>query len=407
VLLLRSNEFVPTAKIVDELWGERPPATAVKTVQVFVSSLRKVLGEGSLETRPGGYLLKVAPEAIDCERFERLLEQGRQLLQRGDARPAGELLREGLSLWRGPPLADFQYEQFARNEVGRLEELRLVAAELRLETDLALGRHAEVAGELEALVRDHPLRERLRELLMRALYRSGRQADALAVYQDARATLVDELGLDPGHALQELEKAILRQDPALDLVAAPPSAEVREERKTVTVLLCDVVTYTEHGERLDPESLRPLVSQYLDQVATVVGRHEGTIAQFVGDEVMAVFAVSGVHDDALRAVRAAVELRDALRELGVEVRIGLNTGEVIAGNPALGRGFVTGDPVAVAKRLEQAAAPGEIVLGEATRALVGEAAEVSPAKSSGPRGGSKPVPAFRLLQVNGPREPAS
>src|SRR5690242_19519508 len=291
VLLLRPNELVPTPRIVDELWGEQPPATAVKTVQVFVSHLRKVLGDGTLETQPGGYVVKVAPGSLDCQRFESLLDDGRRLLGEGDARQAGELLRKALALWRGPPLADFQYESFARNEIGRLDELRLVACELRLEADLALGRHAEVVGELEALVRDQPLRERPRRLLMLALYRSGRQADALAVYQEARSRLVDELGLDPGPALQELEKAILRQDAALDLpVAAPPPppaappppaprraeqppeppADVREGRKTVTVLFCDVVAYTELGERLDPESLRHVVSRYFDEAAAVL-----------------------------------------------------------------------------------------------------------------------------------------
>ena len=159
VLLLRANELVPTARLVDELWGERPPPTAVKAVQVQVSQLRKLLDAGALETRPTGYLLRVEPGALDLQRFESLLDRGRERLGEGDATAAGELLREALGLWRGSPLAEFEYEAFARNEIGRLEELRLAALELRLEADLALGRHTEVVGELEGLVRDHPLRE--------------------------------------------------------------------------------------------------------------------------------------------------------------------------------------------------------------------------------------------------------
>ena len=161
VLLLHAGETMPTERLVDELWGERPPATAVKAVQVQVSQLRKLLGEGVVETRPTGYLLRVEPGALDSQRFESLLDRGRRPIGEGDATGADELLRGALGLWRGPPLAEFEYEAFARNEIGRLEELRLVALELRLEADLALGRHAEAVGELEALVRDHPLRESL------------------------------------------------------------------------------------------------------------------------------------------------------------------------------------------------------------------------------------------------------
>src|SRR5262245_10375234 len=166
VLLLRRNELVPTEALVDALWGERPPATAVKAVQVYVSQLRKTLGEAAVETRPLGYVLRVEPGGLDLESFEELLGSGRRLLAGGDAAQAAELLRRALGLWRGPPLADFRYEAFARDETSRLEELRLVALEQRLEADLALGRAAEAVPELETLVREHPLREGLRRLLM-------------------------------------------------------------------------------------------------------------------------------------------------------------------------------------------------------------------------------------------------
>ena len=180
-----------------------------------------------LTTRSPGYVIRVEPDELDLHRFERLVDEGRSLLARGLAADASERLRDALSLWRGPALADFAYESFAQAAIARLEEIRLAAVELRIDADLALGRHDELVGELEALVAEHPLRERLRRYLMTALYRSGRQAEALDAYQDARRALVDELGIDPSPALQELERAILRQDPALD-VEAPAPAGVRE-----------------------------------------------------------------------------------------------------------------------------------------------------------------------------------
>jgi predicted ATPase/DNA-binding SARP family transcriptional activator len=227
LLLLRRGELVLTSVLVDELWGERPPATAVKTVQVYVAELRKLLGKGLIETRPGGYLLCTNPNAVDAVRFEELIAGGRDLLAAGEAGAAGERLGEALALWRGPPLGEFQYESFARDEIRRLGELRLVAQELLLEAELALGHHAEAVPELEALIREEPLRENLRRLLMLALYRSGRQADALGAYRDARATLLDELGLDPSESLQQLETAILNHDRTLDLAAPPSSTRQR------------------------------------------------------------------------------------------------------------------------------------------------------------------------------------
>jgi YVTN family beta-propeller protein len=221
VLLLRRGKVVPTDTLIDELWGERPPATAVKAIQTYVSQLRKTLGEDSLQTMPRGYALRLEPDALDADRFESLLNRGRTLVGENEAGEARQILREALGLWRGPALADFRDERFAHDESARLEELRLIALELRLEAELALGRHADAVPELEALVREHPLRERLRGLLMLALYRAERQADALAAYRQARTALVEELGLVPSDHLQELEKAILRHDPELDLPSAP------------------------------------------------------------------------------------------------------------------------------------------------------------------------------------------
>ena len=227
VLLLHRGEPVSSDRLIDEIWGEQPPASANKIVQGYVSNLRKVLGDGRLVTQGRGYVLRIEPGQTDVDRFEALAARGRRALEDGDALTASAVLREALALWRGPPLSDFAYEPFAQPEIARLEEARLAALEDRIDADLASGEHARLVGELEALVREHPLRERLRGQLMLALYRSGRQADALDAYRDARGWLLDELGLEPGHELRELERAILAQDPALVLRGADRPAGPR------------------------------------------------------------------------------------------------------------------------------------------------------------------------------------
>jgi YVTN family beta-propeller protein len=218
ILLLHRGESVSVDRIADELWGERPPETAAKTIHVYVSRLRKALGEGVLVTRGGGYALELAEGDVDADRFGALAREGREALERGEAAGAAESLGEALELWRGPPLSDLAYESFAQAEIGRLEELRLGVLEDRIDADLALGRHTALVPELEALVDEHRERERLRGQLMLALYRSGRQGDALESYRDMQRALDRELGLAPGPELQELERAILAQDPA---IAAP------------------------------------------------------------------------------------------------------------------------------------------------------------------------------------------
>jgi DNA-binding SARP family transcriptional activator len=225
-LLTRANEAVAVDRLIDEIWGAEPPRTAANTIQYYISQLRKLLGADRIVTRPPGYLIRVERGELDLERFERLLDEG-----------TAESLRDALGLWRGRALADFAYEPFAQAEIGRLEELRLAALEKRVDADLELGRHAEIVGELEQLIAEHPLRERLRGQLMLALYRSGRQAEALASYQAARSTLVDELGIEPGPPLQELERAMLRQDPSLDASGAGRSAPAEPNRAILVVPL--------------------------------------------------------------------------------------------------------------------------------------------------------------------------
>jgi DNA-binding SARP family transcriptional activator len=210
LLLLNANRVVSRERLIDELWGEEPPETAVQSVQVYVSRLRRLLPDATLLTRAPGYVLEVEPEAFDLHRFERLAADARK----ADPERASHLLREALELWRGPALAEFD-EPFARVEGGRLEDLRLTALEERFAADLALGRHADLIGELETLIVDNPHRERLRGQLMVALYRSGRQTEALEAYRQARETL-DELGIEPSADLRQLEKAILTQATALE-----------------------------------------------------------------------------------------------------------------------------------------------------------------------------------------------
>jgi predicted ATPase/DNA-binding SARP family transcriptional activator len=210
LLLLNANRVVSRERLIDELWGDDPPETARAMVQVYVSRLRKLLPKGTLVTRPPGYLLEVDPEHVDLTRFERLLGEARH----AEPDSAARLLREALQLWRGPPLAEFT-EPFARIEGGRLEEQRLAALEDRIDADLALGRHADLVGELQTLIATRPHRERLRRQLILALYRSGRQAEGLAAYRQARSAL-DELGIEPSVQLRALERQILTQDAALE-----------------------------------------------------------------------------------------------------------------------------------------------------------------------------------------------
>jgi YVTN family beta-propeller protein len=240
MLLLQANQPVPRDVLVDQLWGEHPPPGAQHTLEVYISRLRRALGEpagGTLVlTRPGAYLLLAEDGQVDARRFELLAEQGRRALEAGAPAEAAALFREALALWRGAALADLRYEAFAQAEIARLEDLRADAIEDRVDADLALGRHADAAGELASLVAACPLRERRQAQLMVALYRCGRQPEALAAYQAARQVMVNELGIEPGPALQRVERAILEQAAWLDppLRAAPPAERSPAARSPAT-----------------------------------------------------------------------------------------------------------------------------------------------------------------------------
>ena len=225
VLVLHRGEVVSTDRLIDELWGERAPAAAAKTVQVYVSHLRKALGAGVIVTQGRGYRLAVASEQVDAVRFEALGAEGRRALAGGDAPRAKQRLCSALGLWRGEPLAEFAYEPFAQAAIARLQEARLAALEDRIEADLALGADGELIGEIESLIASNPLQERLRGQLMLALYRTGRQADALAAYRQTSELLREELGLEPSRSLQELERSILGHDVSLD--GAPHATAAR------------------------------------------------------------------------------------------------------------------------------------------------------------------------------------
>ena len=386
-LLLDANRVVSADHLIAAIWGETAPETAMKALHVYVSQLRKALGRERIVTRAPGYELRVEPGELDLDRFERLVSDGN--------------LDDALRLWRGNPLADFAYEPFAQSEIARLDELRLASVEERIERDLAQGRHGVLVGELEALVREHPFRERLRGQLMLALYRSGRQAEALETYQAGRALLSDELGLEPDTKLKELQRAILAHEPSLaspvpgevessePLVLPPggpegdpPRVSSREVRKIVTVLLCDVAAT---DARLDPESLRHMELLGLDELVQVLERHGATVERSIGGAVTAIFGIPMVYeDDAFRAVRAAVEMRDRLDALRDELerrwgtslalRAGIGTGEVLAGGEGHSS-LATGAPVQVAMALHRAAGDGELLLDRSTYRLVRDAVD--------------------------------
>jgi DNA-binding SARP family transcriptional activator len=386
VLLLRLNETVSTESLVDAVWGDDAPLTAAKIVHNNVSQLRKLFerdaasaGRGAYElllTHREGYELRLDPERLDVRVFERRAQEGSQALSDGDLTAASARLRDALALWRGPALAEFAAAPFAELERTRLEELRLAAIADKAEADLAGGRAAELVAELEAVVAQHPLRERLRAHLMLALYRAGRQADALRVYQETRRLLVDELGIDPSPALQQLQRAILLQDPALELEHhdEPPTPHRRREvRKTVSVLIAEILPL---GPPLDPEVLHEPLARTLDDISRALEDHGAAVERTIGGVILAVFGVPAVHeDDPQRALRAAFEARRAVataserleRELDVRLalRAAVATGDVLAGTAGL-----AGPAIDAARRLHGESRPHEILVADGTRRLL-------------------------------------
>jgi class 3 adenylate cyclase/DNA-binding winged helix-turn-helix (wHTH) protein len=407
LLLLHANETLSTDRMIDELWGEHPPAAAAKTLQVHISRLRKALGGGSADvvvTRDHGYELQLDPEHLDAHRFERLVEEGRSELDAGRPGAAMPALERALSLWRGPPLADLAYEAFAQREIARLDALHAVALEWLVEAKLMLGRHSEVIGQLESLVDEHPYREGLRAQLMLALYRADRQADALQAYQDARRMLVEELGIEPGERLRELERGILAQDPEL---AAPVVAAVEvaaEAEPTPAELPTGVVTFVltdiEGSSGLwedDPVAMAAALELHDELLARTAKEHGGRVLKTKGegDSTLAVFR------RASDAVAGAVAVHEELAAtewpggLGLRVRIAVHTGEAHEREgdffgPALNR----------AARLRNLARGGGTVLSQATTEIVRDrlppGAEVIDLGRQALRGLSRPENVFEL-----------
>ena len=303
VLLLHANEVVSRDRLIDELWGEAPPATARKAVNVYVSQLRKALarnGTDPIETMAGGYRVAVVGDELDAGKAQRLLAVAADRVAAGDAAVAAELLREALRLWRGRTLAGLELESTGRHEIEQWEELRMTALMDRIDCDLTLGRHEQLVGELNRLVAEHPLRERLRAQQMLALYRADRQADALDAYQQARQALVDGLGIEPSSSLQRLQKGVLAHDPALEL---PTGTGVRSAAASVA----EPPAETAPRPRVRPRRLLLVAAV---AVATAAG--------------VAVFAAGG-HG------RTTTSLHVTENSL---LRINPTTGNVAAANPA-------------------------------------------------------------------------
>ena len=375
LLLIHANEVVPSERLIDELWGADPPAGAAHSLQVYVSGLRKALEPerapntpaSVVVTRTPGYVVRVGDRALDRLCFERLLGEGRQSLREGDPRGASRRLGEALGLWRGPALVDFAYEGFAQAEAARLDELRVGALEDKIEADLALGRHGELIGELERAARDDPLRERLWAQWMLALYRAGRQAEALRVFQNLRAHLGDELGIAPSPELVALEEAIVLQKPELDW--QPPervtsSAAHDLPTGTVTFLFTDIESSTRLWDEY-PEAMQDALVRHDAILRDTIESHRGQVVKSMGDGMVAVFGDVG------DAVGAAVAAQRTLSDEPWSVtgplraRMGLHTGEAQHRD-----GDYFGLALNRAARIMSAGHGGQVLCSAATGALV-------------------------------------
>ena len=407
VLLLHQNETISGERLIDELWGESPPANALKTLQVHISRLRKELPPDVLVTREHGYELQLDLDELDAHIFEGLLDDGRGELAAGNPHRALAALERSLALWRGTPLADLAYEPFAQAEIARLEDLRAAAIEHTIEAKLALGRHGEVIVQLDQLVEEHPYREALRAQLMLALYRADRQADALQAYQDARRQLVEDLGIEPGARLRELERAVLAQDESLklepiDVPDAPPGEPDDLPSGVVTFLLTDIERSTALWEDA-PDAMAASLELHDELIERSAEAHGGRLLKTKGegDSTLSVFP------RASDALACAADLRVSLGAapwhsgIDLRVRIGLHTGEAHerAGDyfgPALNR----------AARVRALAEGGATLLSQATMEIVHdrlpEGMELVDLGTHELRGLSRPERIFELREEGDP-----
>jgi DNA-binding SARP family transcriptional activator/streptogramin lyase len=364
LLLLNANKAVSRDRLIDEVWGDEPPDTAATALQGHISQLRKTLGADAIVTQAPGYLIRLADGELDLDRFEGAVARARAAA----APEAADTLKEALALWRGPALADLDLP-FAHEERTSLEEQRLAALERRIDADLELGRNAELLSELERLVQQHPLREHLRGQLMLALYRSGRQADALDVYRSGRRALAEQLGLEPGEELRRLERGILEQDPALGAPAATAAMPPRVPSGTVTFLFTDIESSTRLVQELG-DGYGELLEQHHRLVRDALGRHGGEEIDTQGDAFF--FAFRRARDAVQGAVDAQRSLTEATWPAGatVRIRMGIHTGE-----PGIAQTGYHGLDVVRAARISGAAHGGQTLVSSATRDLVGSALE--------------------------------
>lgn len=366
-LLLHPNQVVATHRLIDALWNEDLPDRPEAALQVHVSRLRSKLGtESVIVTRPSGYLIRVAPDELDIEVAERLIQQGIRAKEENNHQLSAELLTSALGMWRGDTMGEFSYEEWAQIERRRLEDLRLLAVENLHTARIALGHHAEVVGELESLLELHPFREGLWMNLMLALYRSGRQAEAMRAYSDAADILATELGLVPSPAMQELEEHILIQDPSL-LQPAKPATKDRKPLPTgtVTILVCSL-------EQVDGLA---------DATQELVQDHGGHVFNRAGNRVYAAFQTA---DDALGA---AVAIQRWGRAQEMEPRIALHT----CSTQPVGEAYV-GEPVTEVSAVLSAAGPGQIILTKATASSASTGHEVKARDEGDYRLPGRPAP---------------
>ena len=369
-LLADANAVVSADRLIDVLWGDAPPPSAASSVQKLVYRLRSVLdpaSDGMVVTRPPGYVMLVDADNYDAARFERLVVDAQALGAVGDTPGMVRLLDDALRLWRGPAFGEFAFAEFARAEAARLDELRWTAVEERVEARLALGEHEELVGELEVLVHGSPFRERLwGELMLRSIARGGRLKPC-AAYARVRTLLGEELGIEPGSALRELEEAIVLQEPTLDwppAAADTPLADQAFPSGTVTFLFTDLEGSTRLWEE-QPVAMTSALARHDEILRAAVEGHGGRVVKTTGDGVHAVFAIA---PDALRAALLAQRklvaepwmVADALR-----IRIGVHTGSAEARD-----GDYFGTAVNRAARVMAAAHGGQVVISLATEELV-------------------------------------
>ena len=368
LLVLHANRVVSSERLIEDLWSGEVPEGALRTLRVYVSRVRQTLGDTGdlLATRPAGYLLRAEPETVDALRFEALVSSGREQARAGDHQGALATFREALALWRGPALAEVANAPLAQAEAIRLEEARLVALEDRLDAELMCGRHGEVVAELEALTRAHPFRERLWAQLMTALYRAGRQTEALRAYQEIRRMLGEQLGIEPGSDLRRLESAILRQEPELAWEPGPPASN----GGVVTFLFTDVVGSTERLAHLGETAAEEARQAHFGMLRAAVAAHHGTEIKNLGDGLMVAFGSPLAAVGCAVAMRQAVARQDQPHSKSLGIRIGLHAGE-----PMRDEGDFFGTAVVIAKRLCDRAEGGQILASGLVRELVGRRGE--------------------------------